>query len=119
MRLAELLGCRLFDCDGTEVGSVHDVRFIADGPPYGGTGKPSYRLAALIVGSTAAGDRLGYVRHEMKGPWPLPWLFSRLARRSYLVDWDDVTRFDRPRIEIGRRTRELSSIVDEDQAGRS
>lgn len=119
MRLAELLGCRLFDCDGTEVGSVHDVRFIADGPPYAGTGNPSYRLSALIVGSRAVGDRLGYVRHEMKGPWPLPLLFSRLARRSYLVRWEDVTRFDRPRIEIRCRGRELSSIVDEDRGGGS
>jgi hypothetical protein len=119
VRLAELLGCRLFDCDGTEVGSVHDVRFIADGPPYAGTGNPSYRLSALIVGSRAVGDRLGYVRHEMKGPWPLPLLFSRLARRSYLVRWEDVTRFDRPRIEIRCRGRELSSIVDEDRGGGS
>lgn len=117
MTLAELLGCRLFDRDGTEVGSVHDVRFIADGPPYAGSGKPSYRLAALIVGSTAVGNRLGYVRHEMKGPWPLPWLFSRLARRSYLVDWEDVTRFERPRIEIRCRARDLSSIVDENPGG--
>ena len=117
MRLAELLGCRLYDRDGTELGTVHDVRFIADGPPYEGTGKPSYRLAALIVGSSAVGHRLGYVQHEMKGPWPLPWLFSRLGRRSYLVDWDDVTRFERPRIEVRSRASDLVSIMDEDQGG--
>jgi hypothetical protein len=28
VRAAELLGCRLYDCDGTEVGSVHDLRFV-------------------------------------------------------------------------------------------
>jgi hypothetical protein len=103
VRLAELIGCRVFDCDGTHVGSVHDVRFIADGPPSAGPGKPSYRLAALIFGSTAVGNRLGYVRRQMKGPWPLPLLASRLARRSYVVDWEDVTRFERPRIEVRRR----------------
>ena len=118
MRLAELLGCRLYDCDGTEVGSVHDVRFIADGPPYAGTGNPSYRVAALIVGGKAVGDRLGYVRREMKGPWPLPWLLSRLAHRSYLVAWDDVTRLDRPRIEIRSRASDLSTLADENRGGR-
>lgn len=118
MRLAELLGCRLFDCDGTEIGSVHDVRFVADGPPYAGTGKASYRLDALIVGGRAVGDRLGFTRHEMKGPWPLTVLFPRLARHSYLVPWEDVTRFDRPRIEIRRRASDLSSLVDEDHGGR-
>lgn len=118
MRAAELLGCRLYDCDGTEVGSVHDLRFVADGPPYAGTGKPSYRLAALIVGGKAVGDRLGYTRHEMKGPWPLPQLFNYLARRSYVVRWQDVTRFDRPRIDVGCRTSDLTSILDEDRGGR-
>jgi PRC-barrel domain protein len=118
MRLAELIGCRLFDCDGTEVGGVHDVRFTADGPPYAATGKPSYRLSALIVGDKAVGDRLGYVRHEMKGPWPLPWLFSRLSRRSRVVDWDHVTRVERPRIEIRCRASDLPALAEEDQGGR-
>jgi hypothetical protein len=117
VRIAELLGCRLFDCDGTAIGSVHDVRFVADGPPYAHTGKPAYRLDALIVGGRAVGDRLGFTRHEMKGPWPLTVLFPRLARHSYLVPWEDVTRFERPRIEIGRRAGDLCSIVDEDRGG--
>jgi hypothetical protein len=94
------------------------VRFVADGPPYAGTGKASYRLDALIVGGRAVGDRLGFTRHEMKGPWPLTVLFPRLARHSYLVRWEDVTRFDRPRIEIRRRASDLSSLVDEDHGGR-
>jgi hypothetical protein len=115
VRIAELLGCRLFDCDGTEIGSVHDVRFVADGPPYAHTGKPAYRLAALIVGGTAVGDRLGFVRHEMNGPWPLTVLLPRLARHSYLVRWEDVARFDRPRIEIRCRASDLASITDEDR----
>ena len=119
MRLAELLGCRLFDCDGTEIGSVHDVRFVADGPPYPGTGMPSYRLDALIVGARAVGDRLGYTRRDMKGPWPLTVLFPRLARHSYLVRWEDVTRFDRPRIEIRRRVRDLSSLAGDNEGGGS
>jgi hypothetical protein len=93
---------------------VHDIRFVAAGPPYAGTGKPSYRLDALIVGGRAAGDRLGFTRHEMKGPWPLTVLFPRLARHSYVVRWADVTRFDRPKIVIRHRAAELSSLVAED-----
>jgi hypothetical protein len=118
MRLAELIGCRLFDCDGTEIGSVHDVRFVADGRPYAGTGKPAYRLDALIVGGEAVGDRLGYTRREMKGPWPLTVLFPRLARRSYVIPWAHVTRFDRPRIEISSRVRELPTLADNHDGGR-
>lgn len=118
MRLAELLGCRVLDRDGTDIGTVHDVRFVADGPPYAGTGKPAYRLSALIVGGMAVGDRLGYVRHEMRGPWPLPRLFRRLGRRSLVVPWADVTRFDRPVIEIRSRAGDLPDIVSEGRGGR-
>jgi hypothetical protein len=82
------------------------------------TGKPAYRLDALIVGGRAIGDRLGFTRHEMKGPWPLTVLFRRLARRSYLVRWEDVTRFDRPRIEIRHRARDLSTLATEDYGDR-
>ena len=36
----------------------------------------------------------------MRGPWPFPALFRRLARESLAVPWSAVTAYDRPRIDI-------------------
>jgi hypothetical protein len=49
----------------------------------------------------------------MAGPWPLTWLFRRRTRKALLVAWSDVTSFERPRIEIGRRRGDLRSVGEE------
>ncbi len=113
MRLAEIIGCRVFDPDGAELGSVHDVRFVADGPAYGGEGDPAYRLHALIVGGLAVGHRLGYTgSRDMAGPKLFEWVFRRLARHSFVVPWEDVASFRPPRIEISKRRPELAALPD-------
>jgi hypothetical protein len=117
MRLAALMGCRVFDADGVEIGGVHDVRFVADGAPYAPGGRPAYRLAALVVGSAGIGGRLGYVRDEMRGPWPLAAVFRRLARSSYEVTWDEVDRVERPKIFLRVPRAALRSAAE--GAGRS
>jgi hypothetical protein len=89
VRLSALLGCTVRDRDGVRVGVVHDVRLVADGPPYR-SGLPSYRLAALVCGPVAAFQRLGYGREDLTGPALLDWLFTLLARHSRLVEWDLV-----------------------------
>lgn len=91
MRLSALLGCTVHDRDGVRVGVVHDVRLVADGPPYR-SGLPSYRLAALICGPVETAQRLGYGREDLTGPALLDRLFTYLAHHSRVVDWDLVER---------------------------
>jgi hypothetical protein len=44
-------------------------------------------------------------------------LFGRLARRSRLVDWDDVVEVARPRITISRRRADLRSAAEINRPG--
>src|SRR5947209_20364395 len=98
MRLQALLGTPVTDEHGEPVGAVHDMRFMADGPPLP-SGRPSYRLTALVCGPATIGVRLGYGR-GVHGPWPLDRLFRLLGRHSRLVTWEQIDSFDPARIRL-------------------
>ncbi len=108
-----MIGCRVIDADGEDVGGVHDVRLEAVTVD----GCQTYRVIGLLVGEVSLATRLGYGRDELQGPWPLPLLFGRLARRSRLVDWDDVVEVARPRITISRRAAELRTAAEINRPG--
>lgn len=114
MRAAELVGCTVYDVDGQRVGTVHDLHFEAGGAPLPDSGEPAYRLTCLECGGAGVGHRFGYGRRDMAGPWPLVGVFRRLARRSLMVDWSDITRLDTRRIDIGRRRDELRPVSEEE-----
>ena len=100
MRAAELIGCQVFDAEGQPVGTVHDLQFRVRTAP---DGSQACQLDALECGGIGVFHRLGYGEGDMRGPWPFPQLFRRLARDSLAVPWDQVTRYDRPRIDIAAR----------------
>jgi hypothetical protein len=119
IRLQALLGASVHDAAGDEVGIVHDARFVADGPPLP-SGRPSYRLNALICGPTALGNRLGY-DGDVHGPWPLDRLFRFLGRHSRLIEWEQVASFDERGVQlnVGRnRLRGLHDATDGDDGAR-
>lgn len=97
MRAAELIGCHVYDADGQPVGTVHDLRFTVQAEA---DGSRACRLDALECGGIGLGHRLGYGEGAMRGPWPFPQLFRRLARRSLAIPWSQVTAVRRPRIDI-------------------
>ncbi|GHF32498.1 hypothetical protein GCM10017566_01320 [Amycolatopsis bartoniae] len=105
------MGCRVFDRDGREVGHVHDLVFRRI-PPRRDGDPPRFDLIGLECGKQAIGDRLGYVRGTMAGPWPLPGLFRWLARRSLVAEWSDVASIERPRIILRKRREELAHSID-------
>jgi sporulation protein YlmC with PRC-barrel domain len=107
MKSAELFACTVYDADGRPVGPVRDLHFHAVRDPVTGA-LVEYRLYALECGSgSAIGDRLGYDRDYMTGPAALKALFRRLKRASFLVEWADVTRIRRPRVDARRRREEF------------
>jgi hypothetical protein len=117
MRLVELIGCRVIDSDGRDIGGVHDVRLVADGAP-DANGRRSYRLDALVVGSGGgAAHRLGYSDSEMGGPWPLSIMLTRAAHRSMLVEWAAVETIERPTVRIRPRRDDLRTLADEARQG--
>ena len=107
MRLSDLIKATVVDRAGVEVGDVHDVQLIQDGPILGTWGA-AFRVEALLVGSGTVATRLGLDRPEMRGPWLLKVLFSR-RRRRLVVPWELVDRVDGDRILLNC---ERASIAD-------
>jgi hypothetical protein len=104
MRLGELLRAEVYDADGVLVGHVRDVRIEQDGPPHGYRGQPLFRVQGLIVGPGALGERLGYGRAEVQGPWLFKKIFSRDER---FVPWEQIRRRDGERIDLTTTKAEL------------
>jgi PRC-barrel domain len=104
VRAAELMGCQVYDCEGDLVGTVHDLQFRMHTRP---DGTQACRLETLECGGIALGHRLGYGEGDMRGPWPFPQLFRRLAHDSRAVPWATATAFSRPRIDVSVRRDQL------------
>jgi hypothetical protein len=88
VRVGELLRSRVVDAEGRDLGRVHDVRLVQDGPVRGASA--ALRLDALVVGGPATAVRLGVVRKGLRGPWLLVAPLRRLERRSRVIAWSDV-----------------------------
>ncbi|NKQ52071.1 hypothetical protein HFP15_04165 [Amycolatopsis sp. K13G38] len=107
MRGVWFIGRGVVDRDGRNVGYVHDLVFrIVPGDP------PRFELVGLECGKAGVGDRLGYTRDTMAGPWPLTALFRWLSRRSRFVEWSAVRRIGRERIEISKSRDELERFTE-------
>jgi hypothetical protein len=98
MRLSELLGSEVFDAAGASVGRVRDVRIVQDGPNRGYGGEKLFRVHGLIVGAGAVGERLGYARGGVRGPWLFAKVFG--ARKQSFVPWEQIRRREAGRIDI-------------------
>jgi sporulation protein YlmC with PRC-barrel domain len=118
VRASDLLGAMVFDAGGTELGHVHDVTLVQDGPPAGPVGA-TFRLRALLFGAPAIGARLGFARRDVRGPWPLRAVFSALHDRMRVAAWEQVAAIEERRIRLGVRADEVHDELDvEAGAGR-
>jgi sporulation protein YlmC with PRC-barrel domain len=100
MRLTDLLGARLFDRVGTDLGKVLDVWLVQDGPPIGPFGA-ALRVDRLVAGTLGLGSRLGYERPSVTGPWPLAWYFHRRNAGRVAPSWSDVAVIEERRVRLG------------------
>jgi hypothetical protein len=96
MLLSELVGTRVVTADGDDLGHVHDVLLVQDGP-MGANGRAGLRLHALAVGTRSFGAQLGYAQETVQGPWLLRVLLHRAPR---LVPWSAVVERDDDRIVV-------------------
>jgi sporulation protein YlmC with PRC-barrel domain len=99
MRLAGFLGKSIVDRSGRDVGTIHDVRLVKDGPAIGSFGA-SYRVHSLLAGSPSIGVRLGLHREELKGPWPLKALFTRVHAGIVTVHWNQVWSIEEEAVRL-------------------
>ncbi|HTK15545.1 MAG TPA: PRC-barrel domain containing protein [Acidimicrobiia bacterium] len=89
LRVALLLGRRMTDSEGRDLGRVHDVRLRRDGPIIPGFG-PALRIEGLLVGPESIASRLGLDRADITGPWPLDVWGKRAAHRARFVPWETI-----------------------------
>ena len=97
MRLSELLASEVVAENGVQLGHVHDVRLVRDGPALPGFG-PSYRVHDLVVGKGSLGARLGLDRENRRSPWILRVLFGRRLPRR--VPWSAVITVGEGRVRV-------------------
>ncbi|WP_433166932.1 hypothetical protein [Kribbella sp. CA-247076] len=106
MRLNELLGRRVVDAGGDDIGWVADVRLVQDGPVLPSM-QAAFRVTGLIVVEHHATRLLGYERHV--GPALLRWLVHRRLGEVWYLPWEDVRLAD-PRIEVARGRSDLQHL---------
>jgi hypothetical protein len=111
VRISDLLNRAVVDAAGTELGRVHDVRLVQDGPLLEGV-QAAFRLDGLVVGGGTLGIRLGYHRNQVRGPAPLRALFTRLERRAHYAPWREVVVEDEGPIRLRCRAAQLPALDD-------
>ncbi|MFF0267693.1 hypothetical protein [Kribbella sp. NPDC004536] len=87
MRLNELLGRRVVDADGDDVGGVADVRLVQDSPMLVSMQR-SLRVDGLIVVENRSTRLFGYERHV--GPELLRRLVHARLGEVWYLPWSDV-----------------------------
>ena len=111
MRISDLLDRPVVDAAGADVGKVHDVRLVQDGPLLGGV-LAALRVDALVVGRGTLSLRLGYHRHGVRGPAPLRALFTALDRRARVVPWGQVVVADDGPLRLRCTVAQLQGLED-------
>ncbi|NAS20800.1 hypothetical protein GT755_03770 [Herbidospora sp. NEAU-GS84] len=89
-RLSSLVGRRVVDRDGADVGQVADVRLTQDGPLLGETTQ-ALRLSGLVVVPRHTGQLFGYERGPGgNSPALVRAVIRRLHRGSRFVGWEQI-----------------------------
>jgi hypothetical protein len=104
----------VYDRTGRRVGQVHDLRFTAGGRPVTDSGRPPYRLTQIECGPAGIAHRFGFGHRAITGPWPFNRILARMARRSLVVNWDQIAAIGPERIELSAVVDELRSLGDGD-----
>jgi hypothetical protein len=110
IRAAAILDRSVRDSNGEVVGKAHDMFAFRDGPKLGN--EPAYRINHVVAGRGAFGDRFGYGRHEMTGPWPLAKLFEVLKRRAVAFTWTDIAEITPNGVTLSKPVGELPNVTD-------
>lgn len=106
MRLADVIGSRVVDFDGRDIGRVGDVWLIQDGPPIGVFGA-ALTVEALVIGRFGLASRAGYEREDVRGPAPIVWFLHRRTAHRPIVHWSEISAIEEGRIRIRVRDDEL------------
>ena len=106
MILSDILGHRVVDADGVQVGFAIDVRFVI-------SGSPSQLLADAVLDSVLVSPKnrstfLGYERSGVVSPWPIGKLLERRHRDAFFVEFADIAMFGSGAIHLRENFAKLS-----------
>ncbi|MET9963408.1 hypothetical protein ABZ128_30795 [Streptomyces sp. NPDC006326] len=88
MHLADLMGARVRDPAGRDIGHVSDVRLTdVRGPD----GTLRLRIEGLVIATRRRTRMLGYDHRPVEAPWPLTAIARRATRHALWAPWDTVT----------------------------
>ncbi|MFE0774269.1 hypothetical protein [Streptomyces sp. NPDC058861] len=96
MRLADLMGARVRDRGGREIGHVSDVRLREYAIPARGPAHTELRVEGLVVAIRRRGRLIAYDHRPVDGPWPLARLARRAARNALWAPWSVVAGHEPP-----------------------
>lgn len=97
-----LLGTRVVDRDGHEIGRLHDLRLRTE--------RNEHRVEGLVTGPGVIAERFGYTYGEVSGPWLLVVLMRHLAKRTRYIPWNDIVETTAEQI-VARNTRDAYGSV--------
>ncbi|MCZ2525294.1 PRC-barrel domain-containing protein [Streptomyces sp. HB2AG] len=89
MRLADLIGARVVDPAGREVGHVSDVRLVEERVP-GEDAATRLRVDGLVVAVRRRSRLLAYDHRPVRAPMLLAFLARRAAARARWAPWHTV-----------------------------
>ncbi|GGR36332.1 hypothetical protein [Streptomyces roseolus] len=96
MRLADLMGARVRDRDGREIGHVSDVRLREHPAPDGASADTVLKVEGLVVATRVRARLIAYDHRPVDGPWPLARLARRAARGARWAPWPVVAAHEPP-----------------------
>lgn len=98
MRLADLMGARVLDATGRDIGHVSDVR-LTETPS--AAGRPTrLHVAGLVIATRRRSRLLAYDHRPVDAPWPLTALARRTTRHALWTPWATVAAHQAP-IRLG------------------
>jgi sporulation protein YlmC with PRC-barrel domain len=109
MHLNELLGHRVTDAAGHDIGGVADVRLVQDGPLQPSM-QAALRIDGLIVVERKTSRLLGYERHV--GPALIRRLVVRRLGNVWYIPWEDIVRITEGVVEARTGRDDLKPLED-------
>jgi sporulation protein YlmC with PRC-barrel domain len=90
MRLADLMGARVIDSSGREVGHVSDVRLVEEKVLATGGSGTQMRVEGLVIAVRRRGRLLAYDHRPVDRPRLLARLVSRATARARYAPWHHI-----------------------------
>ncbi|MEV2255534.1 PRC-barrel domain-containing protein [Streptomyces sp. NPDC050147] len=94
MRLADLMGARVIDVSGRDIGHVSDVRLVEEKDPAATDSYGRLSVQGLVIATHHGVRLLACDRGPVSGPRTLAWLVRRAAAKSMYAPWDHVTAYE-------------------------